>query len=154
MAPPKYTQPRPDIPAELRRAAEVEAGHTCLVTRCGEHTYLEVHHINGNREDNRLENIALLCDKHHKMAHANVIDRKALDSYKVQLVTNLRDALQRSPDASVLASEPIEAARAEFVLSVASITGLFILEAAARSSERHCGFPLARLIECLPRLVA
>jgi len=52
---------------------------------CGEHTYLEIHHINQNREDNRVENLILLCDKHHKMAHADVIDRKALNEYKKAL---------------------------------------------------------------------
>lgn len=78
----KYEEPRPPISAELRRAVEVESGHACAVARCGEHTYLEIHHINGNREDNRVENLVLLCDKHHKMAHAKVIDRKALHEYK------------------------------------------------------------------------
>jgi HNH endonuclease len=78
MSPPKYDQPRPEIPAGLMREVEVESGHMCAVARCGEHTYLEVHHINQNREDNRIENLILLCDKHHKMAHAGVVDRKAL----------------------------------------------------------------------------
>jgi hypothetical protein len=78
----QYNDPRPPISAELRRAVEVESGHACAVTRCGEHTYLEVHHINENREDNRVENLVLLCDKHHKMAHAGVIDRKSLAEYK------------------------------------------------------------------------
>lgn len=78
----KYDDPRPPIAAELRRAVEVESGHACAVARCGEHTYLEIHHVNENRDDNRVENLVLLCDKHHKMAHANVIDRKALREYK------------------------------------------------------------------------
>lgn len=78
----KYDNPRPQIAAEIRRAVEVESGHACAVSRCGEHTYLEIHHINENREDNRVENLVLLCDKHHKMAHAGVIDRKALGEYK------------------------------------------------------------------------
>lgn len=78
----KYYDPRPPISAELRRAVEVESGHACAVVRCSEHTYLEIHHINDNREDNRVENLVLLCDKHHKMAHAGVIDRKALREYK------------------------------------------------------------------------
>jgi hypothetical protein len=77
-----YSQPRPPIPADLRRAVEVECGHACAIKGCNEHTYLELHHINENREDNRAENLILLCDKHHKMAHAGVIDRKALREYK------------------------------------------------------------------------
>jgi hypothetical protein len=77
-----YQTSRPNIPEVIRREVEVEAGHECSVVGCPEHTYLEIHHINQNRDDNRKENLILLCDKHHKMAHAKVIDRKALQSYK------------------------------------------------------------------------
>jgi hypothetical protein len=84
-----YQSDRPAIPQNIRREIEVEAGHKCSVTTCNEHTYLEIHHINQNREDNRKENLILLCDKHHKMAHSGVIDRKALHSYKEILRTHL-----------------------------------------------------------------
>ena len=84
-----YQSDRPTIPANIRREVEVEAGHECSVIGCNEHTYLEIHHINQNREDNRKENLILLCDKHHKMAHAGVIDRRALHSYKEALRARL-----------------------------------------------------------------
>ncbi|WP_335943925.1 HNH endonuclease signature motif containing protein [Pseudomonas sp. G166] len=84
-----YQSRRPDIPENIRREIEVEAGHECSITTCSEHTYLEIHHINHDREDNRKENLILLCDKHHKMAHAQVIDRKSLRSYKEILNINL-----------------------------------------------------------------
>ena len=77
-----YKKDRPSIKADIKRAIEVEAGHACSLKNCNEHTYLEIHHINENREDNRQENLILLCDKHHKMAHAKKIDRKALREYK------------------------------------------------------------------------
>lgn len=80
-----YETARPIISADLRRKVNIEAGHKCSIKNCLEHTYLEIHHINQNREDNRLENLILLCDKHHKMAHADVIDRKALIEYKLLL---------------------------------------------------------------------
>jgi len=83
-----YNEPRPTIPAELHRAVKVESGHTCAIKGCTEHTYLEIHHIDENRENNTLENLVLLCDKHHKMAHANVIDRKSLREYKKLLSDN------------------------------------------------------------------
>ena len=86
-----YSKSRPSIPAELRRAIEVEAGHNCAIKGCNEHTYLEIHHIDLNRENNTLENLVLLCDKHHKMSHAEVIDRKALREYK-KLLNNNRDS--------------------------------------------------------------
>lgn len=78
----KYEDVRPTISAELKRAVAVESGHCCAIKGCGEHTYLEIHHIDENRENNVLANLILLCDKHHKMAHRNVIDRKALREYK------------------------------------------------------------------------
>jgi hypothetical protein len=77
-----YDKSRPNIPADIRRAVEVEVGHTCTVKGCNEHTYLYIHHINENREDNREDNLILVCDKHHKMAHKGVISRKALKDYK------------------------------------------------------------------------
>lgn len=89
----QYDDSRPSVPADARRAVEVESGHACAVRLCREHTYLEIHHINQNREDNRVENLILLCDKHHKMAHAEVIDRKALHEYKKALKDAYRSEL-------------------------------------------------------------
>lgn len=76
------------MPADLRRSVEVESGHCCAIKGCNEHTYLEIHHIDENRNNNKQENLILLCDKHHKMAHANVIDRRALKEYKALLVNS------------------------------------------------------------------
>ena len=89
----KYNDSRSNIPAELSRAVKVESGHACAIKNCGEHTYLEIHHINQNRDDNKLENLILLCDKHHKMAHQNVIDRKSLHEYKKLLSNSKVDEL-------------------------------------------------------------
>lgn len=88
-----YSRSRPPIPAGLRRSIEVEAGHTCAIKGCDEHTYLEIHHIDHNRENNVLENLILLCDKHHKMSHADVIDRKALREYKKLLNDNVNSTI-------------------------------------------------------------
>lgn len=78
----KYDKSRPTLTADIERAVKVESGHACAIKNCMEHTYLEIHHINENREDNRIENLILLCDKHHKMSHSGVIDRKSLHEYK------------------------------------------------------------------------
>jgi hypothetical protein len=84
----KYEKPRTTISANIKRKVEVDAGHKCSVNQCLEHTYLEIHHINKNREDNNIENLILLCDKHHKMAHSGIIDSKALKLYKQLLSKN------------------------------------------------------------------
>ncbi len=84
-----YDTNRPSIPAEIERLVKVGAGHACSIKGCDEHTYLEIHHINENRNDNNEENLILLCDKHHKMAHNGVIDRKSLKEYKSLLRESL-----------------------------------------------------------------
>lgn len=92
----KYSDPRPNIPTHISRAVNVQSGHKCAIKICGEHTYLEIHHINENREDNRVENLILLCDKHHKMAHNGVIDRKALQEYKkLLIIPDISDLMKR-----------------------------------------------------------
>jgi hypothetical protein len=91
----KYKTTRPHIPANIERAIKVEAGHKCTVKNCNEHTYLEIHHIDENRENNILDNLILLCDKHHKMAHAKTIDRKSLKEYK-QLLNIQIKPIQRT----------------------------------------------------------
>lgn len=92
-----YDEDRPTISAELRRAVNVESGHACAIKYCTEHTYLEIHHIDENRENNTLENLVLLCDKHHKMAHAGVIDRKALREYKKLLIDSHHTLIVNNP---------------------------------------------------------
>jgi hypothetical protein len=88
-----YENERPSISAEIRRKIETDAGHKCTIKECNEHTYLEIHHIDLNRENNSLENLILLCDKHHKMAHKEVIDRKSLKIYKD--ILNLNNLLSQ-----------------------------------------------------------
>ncbi|PZQ94318.1 MAG: hypothetical protein DI533_22460 [Cereibacter sphaeroides] len=100
----QYDKPRPSIPAAVERLVLVEAGHACAIKECRDHTYVELHHIDENRENNDLVNLIVLCDRHHKMAHAGKIDRKSLRMYK--------DLLSRSRDAEILARlERLEAER-------------------------------------------
>jgi hypothetical protein len=80
-----YDSARPHIPADVRRLVLVEAGHACALRVCGETTYVELHHIDENRENNDPANLIALCDKHHKMAHDGKIDRKSLRLYKEKL---------------------------------------------------------------------
>jgi hypothetical protein len=76
-----YEQERPNIPAEIRRLVMTQAGHCCIVQHCIEHI-VEIHHIDENRENNDPANLAVLCDKHHKLAHNKTISRLDLKRYK------------------------------------------------------------------------
>lgn len=78
----KYETPRPTLPIELRRQALIESGHRCAIIRCTEHDHLEIHHIDGNRENNVLLNLIPLCSIHHNDAEAEIIDRESLRQYK------------------------------------------------------------------------
>ncbi|MEL7979575.1 HNH endonuclease signature motif containing protein [Vreelandella titanicae] len=76
-----YERERPYMPAEVRRQVMTEAGHCCIVQHCNEHI-VEIHHIDENRENNDPSNLAVLCDKHHKLAHNKAISRMDLRKYK------------------------------------------------------------------------
>jgi hypothetical protein len=76
-----YDKKRPAIPAELKRSVLVRAGHACEIANCSEKTYVDIHHIDCNRENNEIDNLIVLCGPHHRMAHDGKIDRKALKSY-------------------------------------------------------------------------
>jgi len=80
---------RPEIPAELRRAVLVEAGHRCAIPRCGS-TQIDIHHITPWEQSNRheYENLIALCPNCHRRAHNGEIDRKSLRLYKAQLVSD------------------------------------------------------------------
>lgn len=59
----QYNWKRPNIPANITRIIEVEAGHKCSIKNCyDDHTYLEIHHINQNREDNSVDNLISLLN--------------------------------------------------------------------------------------------
>lgn len=80
-----YEQERPNIPAEIERQVMTEAGHRCIVQHCNE-DIVEIHHIDENRENNDPNNLAVLCDKHHKLAHRKSISRMDLRKYKELLL--------------------------------------------------------------------
>ena len=42
-------------------------GRSCVI--CGDETDIEVHHIDGNRDNNDIENLVPLCGDHHSAIH-------------------------------------------------------------------------------------
>ncbi|MFJ4259691.1 HNH endonuclease [Pseudomonas monteilii] len=77
---------RPDIPAEIRRAVLVEAGHRCAIPRCHQ-TELDVHHIVpwADCQKHEYSNLIALCPICHRRAHLGDIDKKSLFIYKENL---------------------------------------------------------------------
>ncbi|WP_161782362.1 HNH endonuclease signature motif containing protein [Methylobacter tundripaludum] len=98
-----YENERPYIPAEIKRQVMTEAGHCCSVQQCSEHI-VEIHHIDENRENNDPNNLILLCDKHHKLAHQRIISRMDLRKYK-ELLTQpviIKKSISSEHDCKVL----------------------------------------------------
>ncbi len=88
---PIYNESRPHVPERIREDLLVESGSRCSVPRCPENfTYYDIHHINFNREDNRPENLIVLCLVHHRMAHdGKKIKASLLRRYKHELKRDL-----------------------------------------------------------------
>jgi hypothetical protein len=71
-----YMSQRKHIPENIRRAIYIEAGYRCAVPRCQHEIGLEIHHIDGNRNNVNQENLLLLCAVHHRLATNGKMDRK------------------------------------------------------------------------------
>lgn len=88
---------RPQIPAAVRRAVLVEAGHRCAIPRCG-HADVDIHHITPWEvcKKHEYKNLIALCPNCHRRAHKGEIDRKALHLYKSALVAAFQTASEVS----------------------------------------------------------
>lgn len=79
---------RPAIPAELRRAVLVGAGHRCAIPTCRQFP-VEIEHIEdwAQVKEHRFQNLIALCPTCHarKGNGPGQIDRKALRQYKANL---------------------------------------------------------------------
>lgn len=78
---------RPAIPAEIRRAVLVEAGHRCAIPQC-QHSDVDIHHIISWKvcKKHEYKNLLALCPNCHRRAHKGEIDPKSLRIYKSKLV--------------------------------------------------------------------
>ncbi len=82
---------RPAIPAEIRRAILIEAGHRCAVKRCNETQSLEIHHIVpwNKCKKHEYKNLIALCPTCHRRADKGDMDRKSILAYKKQLIQEM-----------------------------------------------------------------
>ena len=76
----KYSKSRPRISSVLRREIKVESRHACLV--CKERVSLQIHHIDGNRENNTNENLVYICANCHGMEQDGKISAADFKEYK------------------------------------------------------------------------
>ena len=51
------------------KVREVERRDNFSCVLCGDKSPLEIHHLDGNRENNTLSNLLLLCQGHHQAIH-------------------------------------------------------------------------------------
>lgn len=75
-----------------QREVKIEARFACIV--CTERVSLHTHHIDGNRENNNPENLALLCANCHGMVHDGKISTQDLRECK-RKVREENDILSR-----------------------------------------------------------
>lgn len=79
---------RPAIPAKLRRAVLIEAGHRCAVPTCRAHP-VDIEHIDDwvKVQEHKFENLIALCPNCHRRKGngPDQIDRKSLRQYKANL---------------------------------------------------------------------
>ncbi|MGQ4459360.1 HNH endonuclease [[Kitasatospora] papulosa] len=79
---------RPAIPAELRRAVLLEAGHRCAVPTCRAHP-VDIEHIDdwAKVKEHKFGNLIALCPNCHRRKGngPDQIDRKSLRQYKAKL---------------------------------------------------------------------
>jgi len=88
----RYSNPRPRIPTAIHREVKIEARFSCIA--CAERVSFNTHHIDGNRENNNPENLALLCANCHGMVHDGKISAQDLRECK-RKVKEENDILSR-----------------------------------------------------------
>lgn len=79
-------QERPSIPAEMKRAVLVEAGHRCAIPTCRA-TTMEIAHIQpwAKVQEHTFDNLIALCPNCHTRFDKGEIDRKSMRMYKDNL---------------------------------------------------------------------
>lgn len=78
---------RDNVPAEVKRAVLVEAGHRCAIPTCRATTTEIAHNVPwAESQDNSFENLIALCpDCHSRFDQKKEIDRLAIKMYKHNL---------------------------------------------------------------------
>lgn len=91
---------RKNVPRDIERQIYIQAGYRCSVPNCGHEIGLDIHHIDGNPNNNSPENLLLLCAVHHRLATSGKMDRKACRKIKERL--SIEHTISLLSDASVI----------------------------------------------------
>src|SRR5262245_27086088 len=88
---------RPAVPAEVKRAVLIEAGHRCAIPTCRFPTTEIAHIVPWEKvRKHEFENLIALCPNCHTRHHKGEIDRQSLIQYKRNLADG-RFALEVDP---------------------------------------------------------
>jgi hypothetical protein len=72
-----------DSPATYRKTCIKKHGDACLL--CGFNDIIEAHHIDGNRKNNKHNNLVPLCPNHHRLIHSK--------EHKTEIIRQLKKRL-------------------------------------------------------------
>ena len=74
--------PREALTKKVQEQLLIEANFSCSIPSCRETKALDVCHINGDPDDERLANLIILCPHHRHLADAGMLDSDALRAVK------------------------------------------------------------------------
>lgn len=80
---------------------EYRCEHCGLTDWLGENINLELHHLNGNHYDNRLENLKLLCPNCHTLYHSKLRDTTRYNKEKIG-ISELEKEQSKQTNASII----------------------------------------------------
>ena len=86
-----YSQKRKGIPGETKRLVRQQCKFGCVLCSCPIYDY---HHINENRDDNRVDNLVLLCPTHHREVTtkqiSNIDFKKKIEALSMRSLSDSR----------------------------------------------------------------
>jgi len=92
--PGKRRKRRPKIPKPVEREVYARAGDGCQFPGCEEMENTEIHHIDGNRDNNDVNNLIVLCKRHHAKADHGQYKRVSLEAWNKQHCASSRERFQ------------------------------------------------------------
>lgn len=64
---------REPIPSDVRKKVLKRANNCCQIDCCDEKDVLDIHHIDNENSNNKIENLVVLCPTHHRKVHKGIL---------------------------------------------------------------------------------